>query len=216
MQIVNTPTSTSSSESGDDKVSNEHNRRRVYAVYPPRVAEVEILGYVSDGREASPLTVSLQSLVPLSSLPSRSANLSPAVNGIGYSRDVGRSSVLGGRVFYQFADTFCKNERGEFVGVVSNTCAAVPEIRHPTRSQYLDIESDGRVAPLIRLTDRERQWEADQVDAKGRMTLWGFGGIVEDIEDTAVGWTWYEQGTWDDKVGDAVSVIAARENIIAD
>lgn len=106
-----------------------------YSCLYPPIAEVEVLGYVRDR------------------------------NGIGYSRDIGRSSIFGGRCYYVFGDTFCKNERGEFVGISSNTVALMPDRTSPLETEYLDIQDDQE-------NDSRNDQEADhgddtQVDQQG-------------------------------------------------
>lgn len=126
------------------------------ACYPPIVESTEILGYIKD------------------------------VNDIGYSRDIGRSSVLGGHSYYVFGDTFNKNERGEFVGITSNTVAIVLDKENPLTTAYLDIQENGMVNALLPLNESERRLAEQQV----RVILWAFGGIAETRPD--LGWTWYQ------------------------
>lgn len=127
------------------------------ARYPPVVEMTKILGYVRDK------------------------------NGIGYSRDIGRSSCFAGRLYYFFGDTFCKNAEGLFVGVSDNTIALIPDPCNPLQSEYLDIQEDGVVKTLLRLTDDERSLK----EAGMRVVLWAFGGIVETSQ--GVGWIWYQK-----------------------
>lgn len=108
-------------------------------------------------------------------------------NGIGYSRDIGRSSVFAGHCYYMFGDTFCKNRQGFFVGVTNNTVAIIPNRAEPLETQYLDIKSDGRVEPFLRLTEDEILME----NGGDRVMLWAFGGIVETMP--GVGWIWYQK-----------------------
>lgn len=126
------------------------------ACYPPMVESVEILGYIKD------------------------------TNGIGYSRDIGRSSTLGGHSYYVFGDTFNKNDRDEFVGITSNTVAIVPDRANPLLVKYMDIQKDGMVDALIPLNDSECRLAEQGV----RVILWAFGGIAETRPD--LGWTWYQ------------------------
>ena len=113
------------------------------------------------------------------------------MNGIGYSRDIGRSSIIGNRAYVQFGDTFCKNHAGEFLGIVNHTCALIPRDGQPTDTQYQKFTSDGRVRQFIPLTDQEESCE-DAGSPPGRTTLWSFGGIAED--QPGLGWTWFEKG----------------------
>lgn len=129
------------------------------ACYPPLVESVEILDYIKD------------------------------VNGIGYSRDIGRSSALGGRIYYTFGDTFNKNKDGEFVGLSCNTVSMVLDIERPLTTAYLDIEENGMVKALVPLNESERLIEKDETE-KVRIILWMFGGIAETRPD--LGWTWYQ------------------------
>ncbi|KAI9784213.1 MAG: hypothetical protein M1816_001035 [Peltula sp. TS41687] len=136
---------------------------RLYAAYPPKVTEMTVLGYVLD------------------------------VNNRGYSRDVGRSSILGDRVFYQFGDTFCKDQNGDFCGIVCHTCAIVPSVSNPTRCEYLNIATDGKVACFVPYTTDEKGFEAN-TENHGRVTLWSFGGTAEDSPGCGSGWCWFEKG----------------------
>lgn len=113
----------------------------------PPLATFEILGYVKDE------------------------------NGEGYSRDIGRSFELGGKLYYLFGDTFCK-KNGEYVGLQNNTCAIIPDIEQPLQSKYLDIKDNGIVQPLVPFNDKERNM-IDSDDDCERITLWGFGGVCE-------------------------------------
>lgn len=137
------------------------NFSRARAIYPPVAESTEILGYIND------------------------------VNGIGYSRDIGRSSILGGHHYYVFGDTFCKNERDEFVGLTSNTVAIVPDKKKPLESAYMDIRENGMVNALVPLSTSERLLEEQKV----RVILWAFGGIAETRPD--LGWTWYQNAEFD-------------------
>ena len=129
------------------------------AVYPPVIESVKVLGYVMDR------------------------------NGIGYSRDIGRSFTFGGRCYYIFGDTFCKNQHGDFVGVQSNTAALVESPAEPLNSAYLSIQEDGMVDALIPLTGDELcLGKREEV----RVTLWAFGGLVE--VSPGLGYIWYEKG----------------------
>ena len=98
------------------------------------------------------------------------------VNEIGYSRDIGRSFTLSGKNFYIFGDTFCKDSAGEFVGLVNNTIALVPDANAPCVSKYLGFNDDDTVKCFVPLTVEEKSW---QKSTGGRVTLWGFGGAVE-------------------------------------
>ncbi|KAI9796197.1 MAG: hypothetical protein M1833_006448 [Piccolia ochrophora] len=142
-----------------------------YTKFPPAVEDVHILGYVIDD------------------------------NGCDYSRDIGRSSTIGGRVFYQFGDTFCKTSNGEFVGVVSNTIALCRNLNHPLDTEYLEIDEGGLVAPFVPLTPEEIEFEKHKDVHQRRMTIWSFGGIVEDFPGAHSGWCWFEKGFSDRRDG---------------
>ena len=133
-----------------------------YAVYPPVVESVEKLGYVMDSNKRA------------------------------YSRDIGRSAVIGGRCYYIFGDTFCKNEQGLFCGLQSNSVAKAAK-GAPLINHYLGIKPEGLVDPLIPLDDEEKQLQNTvlPLQEKYRVCLWCFGGIVE--TSPGVGWLWYEK-----------------------
>lgn len=110
-------------------------------------------------------------------------------NRIGYSRDIGRSSMFAGHYYYLFGDTFCKDRNGYFVGLTSNTVAIMPDKTYPLETQYLSIKPDGIVEPLLKLTDDEKALQNGDL----RIGLWPFGGIVETTPE--VGWMWYQKCT---------------------
>ena len=140
-------------------------RKEAVASYPPILANAEILGYLKD------------------------------TSGIGFSRDIGRSSLFKGRVYYIFGDTFCKNEEGEFLGVQSTTYSLVQDKSQPMDSTYLHRQEDGMVDALIPLTEHEHRKEKVHYgrgkDRDPRVTLWAFGGMVEAL---GYGWIWYQKG----------------------
>jgi hypothetical protein len=137
--------------------------KEAIACYPPRLENIEILGYVDDA------------------------------SNIGYSRDIGRSAILKGRVYYMFGDTFCKNKKGEFIGVQSTTSALVPDKSQPLSSTYLTWQEDGLVDNFVPLTEAEHRLEKIVWNDKTRprVTLWAFGGMVETL---GAGWLWYQKG----------------------
>ena len=100
-----------------------------FAAYPPKVEQIEILGYIQE------------------------------VNGIFHSRDIGRSFELFGKVYLKFGDTFCKNSNGEFVGLANNTVAIIEDLDQPLKSKYLEVEENGFIKPFIELTAEEKQLE---------------------------------------------------------
>ena len=130
-----------------------------YLAYPPVVESVEIIGYIKDQ------------------------------NGIGYSRDIGRSFQLAGKTYYIFGDTFCKNKDGDFVGISNNTVARVDDIANFAVSRYQKIDEIGKVDTFLKLTDEETAFELQN---KGkRVMLWAFGGAVE--LQPGVGRVWYQK-----------------------
>ena len=145
-----------------------------HAIYPPAVTKLEVIDYINDN------------------------------NGLDYSRDIGRSFMLNDRNFYIFGDTFCKNTAGEFVGVVNNTAALVPRDDKFCDSRYLQFNDDDTVKALVPLTTEEKmlqkatgmEWSICSLYAVGwvltpgvgdRITLWGFGGVVELIDGNSPG-----------------------------
>ena len=119
-------------------------------------------------------------------------------NGTYYSRDIGRSSVIGGKVFYQFGDTFCHDDEGKAV-LISNTLAAVKDTGDPFRTCYPFYSPNGVVKPFLELNEEERAHEEETAgqEYKARITLWQFGGIVETAPGK--GLLWYEKRVlyWD-------------------
>ncbi|KAK4690413.1 hypothetical protein P7C71_g6371, partial [Lecanoromycetidae sp. Uapishka_2] len=139
------------------------------AAYPPVVSSIKALGYISD------------------------------VNGIGYSRDIGRCFALGGHHWIVFGDTFCKNADGDFVGLTNNTAALLhdkaPNDLHLKSivgselpvSKYREIRKDDVVKPFIPF----QVGEVPSPDSGDRIVLWNFGGCVE-LEDKT-GRVWFEK-----------------------
>ena len=140
------------------------------ALYPPVVDKIEVLGYVND------------------------------TSNIAYSRDIGRSFILNGRVYYMFGDTFCKTKKGVFVGIQSTTSSIVCDESKPTESTYLTKQEDGLVDPLVPLTEAEHRKEKIpwKDGTRPRVTLWAFGGMVESL---GFGWLWYQKGVVYDEEG---------------
>lgn len=102
-------------------------------------------------------------------------------------RDIGRSSHFAGRLYYFFGDTFCKNAEGLFAGVSANTITLIRDPSNPLETEYLDIQENGVVKSLLRLTDDERSLR----EVGMRVVLWAFGGIVETSQ--GVEWIWYQK-----------------------
>lgn len=113
-----------------------------------------------------------------------------------YSRDIGRSSIVGGQIFFQFGDTFCKDGDGEFCGLIPNTIAHLPDKSKADRTCYQRIHPDGKVTHFLPLTVEEKQWEEGHGHESGgsRIVIWSFGGIVEEVEGSGKGWCWYQKG----------------------
>ena len=128
------------------------------ATYPPKVTAASVLGYVHE------------------------------TNGIGYSRDIGRSIKFRGNDYLVFGDTFCKNKDGEFVGIVDNTATMITDRENPLESTYPSILPDGKVVPLVHW-NKEEQLLFDETGT--RTCLWPFSGIVETAP--GVGWMWFEK-----------------------
>ena len=129
-----------------------------FAAYPPKVEQMETLGYVEE------------------------------VNGIFHSRDIGRSFELFGNVYLIFGDTFCNDSEGAFVGLANNTVAIIENPEQPLKSKYLETEDRGCIKPFIPMTSEEQQLEMEK---KGRVVLWAFGGVVE-MKDGS-GRLWYQK-----------------------
>lgn len=129
-------------------------KKQGFAAYPPTVEGVKILGYVEE------------------------------VSGIFHSRDIARSFELFGNVYLKFGDTFCIDNKGEFVGLASNTVAVIQDKTQPLRTKYLGVEENGFIKPFIQLTPEEQQYE-------GRVVLWAFGGVIK--MDDGSGRVWYQK-----------------------
>lgn len=117
-----------------------------------------------------------------------------SVSGRHYSRDVGRTSSIGGRIFWQFGDTFCKNLAGEYVGLVAHTVADLLDERYPQMTAYAEFDARDCAKLFIPFTEEEAQLDANSESPMGRPTLWGFGGMVEDSAEAGTGWSWFELG----------------------
>lgn len=130
-----------------------------YAAYPPIVKEVRIEGYLHE------------------------------MSNIEHSRDIGRPFDLFGEHYVVFGDTFCKNNKGDFVGVANNTVAHVPLPAYPRLTNYLESEENGMVKLFVPLTEEEKGFEKSPEG--GRVCLWMFGGVVEMQDGT--GRVWYDK-----------------------
>jgi hypothetical protein len=120
-------------------------------------------------------------------------NLS-TVSGNSYPRDIGRSSQLGGAVFYQFGDTFCHKSNGDFIGVVTNTAALVLDKNNPTLSKYAG-STEEKVPEFINASDFCPLLYDDEHTIKDDgYKIWSFSGIVEfqKAEGSVYGVTWYQ------------------------
>lgn len=103
-----------------------------------------------------------------------------------YSRDVGRSFSLGGKIYHNFGDTFCYNAAGSYVGLQHNTASMILDRYKPTESSYQAIREDGLVEPLLRLTREEEQLQVD--NPSQRVVLWAFGSVLEVTYGVGVIW----------------------------
>lgn len=103
-----------------------------------------------------------------------------------YSRDIGRSFSLGGNLYYLFGDTFCKDDAGCFVGLVSNSYSLIRDPSRPLESSYWSIDETNLVEPLLNLTDEETQF----AESNGglRYVLWPFSGVVDIGDGTGLAW----------------------------
>lgn len=134
-----------------------------HALYPPVIEAVEKLGYVKDGDNRVK------------------------------SRDIGRSFVIGGRYYYIFGDTFCKNEQGLFIDLQTNSVAK-PSKGNPLLTRGLGIKpDDGMVDYLIPRDDEEKGIEKNKLPLGEmfRIKLWCFGGVA--VTSPEMGWLWYEK-----------------------
>ncbi|TVY18218.1 hypothetical protein LARI1_G004277 [Lachnellula arida] len=103
-----------------------------------------------------------------------------------YPRDIGRSSVLGDAIIFQFGDTFSHEADGTFQGVSSNTAALVTQKSNPTLTVYASHPRTDAIPTLIPLTRKE--------DIMG-WKIWSFSGTVEFDKlgnGDAFGWTWFQ------------------------
>ena len=120
--------SSAKSKTSSSKMANNQG----YAAYPPRVEQVETLGYIEE------------------------------VSGIFHSRDIGRSFELFGNIYLIFGDTFCNDSDGNFVGLANNTVAIIENADKPLKSRYLETEENEFIKPFIPLTLEEQQLEKEK------------------------------------------------------
>ena len=129
-----------------------------FAAYPPKAEHIDILGYMQED------------------------------SGIFHSRDIGRSFELDGKVYLLFGDTFCKNGRGDFLGLTNNTIAVVDDRDRPLRTRCIAVEWDGLVKPFLPYLPG-KEWPP--LDQNERVVLWAFGGVAE-MRDGS-GLLWYQK-----------------------
>ena len=134
-----------------------------HAVYPPVVQSVQKLGYLKDGDDRA------------------------------RSRDIGRSFIIGGRCYYIFGDTFCKNEEGYYIDLQTNSVAK-PSHEDSLVTHCLGIKpDDGMVDYLVPRDDEEKGIERNKLPLGEmfRVKLWCFGGVA--VTQSGMGWLWYEK-----------------------
>jgi hypothetical protein len=89
-------------------------------------------------------------------------------------------------IVYQFGDTFCHNQTGDFLGVADNTYSIVKQTDNPSLSSYYTpfhnlkhVEGEHLLESFI-----QRPEEQDTADVKWK--IWAFSGIVE-LEKSKLG-----------------------------
>ncbi|KAF2680427.1 hypothetical protein K458DRAFT_479957 [Lentithecium fluviatile CBS 122367] len=116
------------------------------------------------------------------------------ISGRHYPRDFGRSIQLGGHTYYMFGDTFCFDDSREFVGVTNNCITFVPDLRNPTKSQFLS--SDAKVPDFVPYSEKEVAFceRHENKEWNKRLVNWAFGGVI-DIPGTEgrEAWLFYDQ-----------------------
>jgi hypothetical protein len=92
-------------------------------------------------------------------------------------------------VLYQFGDTFCHNQDGDYLGLASNTAALVLDTQNPTFSKYRGSKEQ-QIPDFIKLFEDEQLPNTKDIVYK----IWSFSGTVEyKTEDEYVyGWTWFQ------------------------
>jgi hypothetical protein len=141
--------------------------------WPPRIDSLEMLGEIKD------------------------------INGRNIPRDLGRSITLAGQHFYMFADTFCFDDAGQFVGLISNTCAYIPDINNPTKCSYWhDAPKEPEFIPM---TPDDEAYNRNNEGTGKRVANWAFGGVIEDGLDrngkggNGTGWIFNDKVLINDK-----------------
>lgn len=128
------------------------------ALYPPVLEEMDVLGYIKDK------------------------------NGIGYSRDIGRSAIIHDEVFFIFGDTIPKDSAGTSAGITSNTIAYVENRASPLESAYGEISGKGKVKAFVPLNEKEIRFEEKN---EGARTVFRMLGGTVDIG--VVGVVWFQK-----------------------
>ena len=155
--------------------TTQRGRDNGYAKWPPVVERVDNLGYIE--------------------LPDQPF----------YSHDIGRSSELGGRIYYLNGDTMCND-----AGIASNSYQLVLDRKRATEARYLSIDKEGFVEPLIDKDEEETHYLSLPENKTKRVAFWCFGGIVE--ISPGLGWVWYQKYFIDhsDNSHDLVGIGLAR------
>lgn len=130
---------------------------RPHAKYPPIITSMETLGTIED------------------------------CSGRSYSRDGGRSSMLGGHAYYLFGRTSWQLPNGNPVNR-NNTAAIVMNPARPLISAYLSLRRDGTVKTFLAPTSDEN---SVMMEGGPRVRLQPTGGIVE--TSPGVGWMYYQK-----------------------
>lgn len=110
-------------------------------------------------------------------------------------RDIGRSVHLGGNTYYVFGDTFCFDNRKQFVGLTHNTIALCPDLRKPLESRFLFQNHNGKrglVRDFLPFTAEEEAFNERNKKDMRRVVLWSFGGMIEDTPGCGQGWIYFE------------------------
>ncbi|KAL8890660.1 MAG: hypothetical protein Q9215_002241 [Flavoplaca cf. flavocitrina] len=172
---MNSPLSQHFSGTQTTLSTTQRGRDNGYAKWPPVVERVDNLGYIE--------------------VPDQPF----------YSHDIGRSSELGGRIYYLNGDTMCND-----AGIASNSYQLVLDRKRATEARYLSIDKEGFVEPLIDKDEEETHYLSLPENKTKRVAFWCFGGIVE--ISPGLGWVWYQKYFIDhsDNSHDLVGVGLAR------